>query len=444
MQSNFSICSGTLIHPEIVLYAGHCGTNMDVRFGSSTGGGAGLDVNPEYCKVNPDYNPTNNPDGTCGPCDQKNDFAYCKLPYAVDIPITPVAMGCEEDELNFGDEVAIIGFGTNNTSGGQDVGSGTKRWALATLLGISHQNGIAEISMANEPHICGGDSGGGAMKRYADGGWRVFGVTSTGTGDCNEPTGNFTFGLASRAVSWIEQDSGIDVSPCFDAATGSWELDPECEDFMAMEPGASFGSWNDGCVGGPTTGKVSTCGPTNDSPPDNDPPTVQITNPAYGTEYASGASINIDMSAMDAGWGVQDVTLLIDGNEIAGDPSEPYGFEDVGFPDGVFELQAVATDIAGNTGVSDVVVISVGEGGTIPPDPTTSTTGDGTTGTAGETGSSGEVGTDTTFTTGPDQSDDGGSGCACTSKGDRDGVPIAGLALLALISLRRRRARAGR
>lgn len=436
MQSNFSICSGTLIAPQIVLYAGHCGTNMNVRFGNSTGG-SGFTVSPDYCRVNPDYNPTNNPDGSCGPCDSEDDFAFCKLPNAIDIPITPVAMGCEHNELNYGDEVAIVGFGTNNTQNGNDTGSGTKRWAMATLLGISMENGVAQISMAGEPHICGGDSGGGAMRRYSDGGWRVFGVTSTGTGDCNEDSGNYTFGLASRAVPWIEEESGIDVSPCFDAVTGNWVLDAACEDFMAMEPGAAFGDWNNGCVGGPTTGKVSTCGPTNDSPADNEAPMVEITNPVYGAEFPSGASLTIDISAIDTGWGVQSVALLIDGNSIASDPTEPYGFEDVGFPDGVFELQAVATDIAGNVGSSDVVVIQVGDDGTIPPDPTTSA--GSTSASTSETGDTNGV--STSFTSDDAGfSDDGDSdGCACSTNADDRGGALAGFALFGLVAIRRRR-----
>jgi len=60
-----------------------------------------------------------------------------------------------------------------------------------------------------------GDSGGPAFVQLADKSWRVFGIDSEGTGkSCG--AGDL-MGVMHKAVSWIEQQSGVDITPCHDA-----------------------------------------------------------------------------------------------------------------------------------------------------------------------------------------------------------------------------------
>jgi MYXO-CTERM domain-containing protein len=214
-------------------------------------------------------------------------------------------------------------------------------------------------------------------------------------------------------------------------------MNPECSGFMASEPGAAYGSWNDGCLGGPVTGAASTCGPAHDAPPDTDDPTVEIVNPTYGTEFASGTSINIDANAFDAGWGIKEVRLFIDGMDIAGDVTDPYGWEDVAFPDGVYELTAQAEDHSGKIVLSAPVVVQFGEGGTIPPDPTSTSSTSSATDGDGEVGTDSSAGTFSTTDPGFGEDEGGDSGCACDVDGNAGG--FGALALFGLLGLRRRR-----
>src|SRR5687767_9515667 len=67
-----SLCSAALIHPQVVLYAAHCGTQgKTMQFGDSQVSGKTEQV--EYCKANPSYNGSS----------QSNDWAYCVLQNAV-------------------------------------------------------------------------------------------------------------------------------------------------------------------------------------------------------------------------------------------------------------------------------------------------------------------------------------------------------------------------
>src|SRR5690606_4129959 len=99
-----SLCTGTLIHPKVVMYAAHCGAaEKVVRFGDTNNTGKTSVV--EYCKTNPAYNGST----------QSNDWAYCVLQEAVtQIPFTPVGYGCEVDQYyGNGASVAVVGFGNN-------------------------------------------------------------------------------------------------------------------------------------------------------------------------------------------------------------------------------------------------------------------------------------------------------------------------------------------
>jgi hypothetical protein len=237
-------CTGTLVHPLIVTTAGHCGTNhRTATFGETSNSPGARKVPIESCHV---YN---------GPriAGHLTDWAFCKLAMPVtDVPIVPILMGCETDILKPGQSVVVAGFGDNTDNG---TGFGTKRWVETTINRVDTGQGIQVGGNGKAP--CFGDSGGPAFVKLADGSWRVFGVDSSGTG--NSCGAGDLMGEIHPAVPWIEQTSGVDVSPCTDA-DGTWNPSASCTGF-SLAPDSTGRTWDNGCAEPITSGREATCGP---------------------------------------------------------------------------------------------------------------------------------------------------------------------------------------
>ena len=435
-----SLCTGTLVSPWLVVYAAHCGGGTKkIRFGEfSSSPSKSIEA---ACQTYPAYGGVN---------DQAHDWAYCVLNSPVrDLPITPVLYGCETSVLNAGEEVAIVGFGANNG----DAGAGRKRWATTTLNGVGSMT--ASLGGGGKPSVCPGDSGGPAFIQTADGVWRAFGIASTVTGSCG---GSGTHALIHQAVDWIEEDSGYDITPCFDSG-GVWNPTFDCGGFF-MGGEIGYGTWTNWCPGTPASGSGNTCGQPFDDIPDNDPPLVQITSPMDGAEFVDEipAKIPIEVATDDGdGWGVKSVRFKVNGEEQpVEDFDPPFAFNGAAFPEGVWTLQAIAEDAAGLIGESPEVTIIVGD----PPAVTggeETTGGEGTTGddggTSAGTGGTGDTGGTsdgggTTGLTGFDSASAGETqgtgqdeedGCGCrTDEGDGSLLGLV-FGLLGLPLLRRRR-----
>lgn len=452
VRSGGGLCTGTLVHPRVVVYAAHCGGgNKTIGFGQEASA-ADKTANVMFCETNPEYQGVN---------DQAHDWAFCLLQDPItEIPFSPPLYGgCEVNQLQAGIDVAIVGYGGNQAN---SSGAGLLRWGMTQVLGVT--NSVANVGGNPNPGICPGDSGGPAFLQLEDGSWRPFGIASTVTGGCG---GTGQHSMIHGAVPWLESRTGVDITPCHDL-DGTWNPTFECQGFFA---GGSegYGSWGDWCAGTPSIGAASTCGDPFDAQPDNDPPVVSITNPMDGAEYpVEENTLNIEIDAYDEGWGLKEVRIKINGDEQpVADTYPPYTFT-LQFPAGTWELIAVAEDGAGLIAESVPVNVGIGE----PADPTTGdpTTGEPTDGTTDDpsdtdtdVGSESDAGTDPTNdptsvdpTAGPTTGDtltgevgtDSGTGmmdeegCACSVKpSGPSGLAGLSIAALGLLGLRRRRCR---
>jgi len=427
-------CTATLVSPHVVITAAHCLGDTDgppdFRMGNNVSTPTQL-LPTSYCRRNPEYDPSFN-NGVNG-----QDITYCVLETPVyDIPFTPIIYGCETDIITPGREALIVGIGNNDFDGENDVGFGIKRYRQTTVAGMPGDSLYDGIYVGSfQDAACGGDSGGPAYIQYPDGSWHVFGVVSGGPPPCGGGADLYT--VMSEWVPWIEEDSGLDITPCHDV-DGTWNPTGWCQGFE-MEPLNEAREWGDFCLG-ELSPPSATCGPAFDAEPDDDAPIVTITNPmAESTIDDAPSQVQIDIEADDGeGYGVRAVRIAIDGQEQAAELREPpYGFN-AEFPAGVYELTAIAEDWGGNVGESEVVRIALGT--ELPPLPEESTgaadasSGGTSVGDPGTDGSSGSPGGDSS---GGDQpSNDGdASGCGCRT----DGPAGAGWLLFGLLGVLRRR-----
>jgi hypothetical protein len=415
-------CSGTLVHPEIILYAAHCPDSAAAHFGVT---GNERSVGISSCEESPMYPAIG------------FDYKYCRLSEPVtDVPIVPVLMGCERDQLPIDRPVVLVGFGNTSNSGG---GFGTKRWIDGTIAGFPDEGRKVGVFYEDVTEgICNGDSGGSGFVQLDDGSWRLFGIASSVAGQCGGSSQHIP---AYNAVAWVEEHSGIDITPCHDA-DGSWNPGEGCTGFP-LDPNDGSGlSWAQGCGPGSAGPIVETCGPAFGQPQDTSAPTITIASPAPGAHDGPLFTTSIEIEASDD-WGILDIQVdFAEMNVLL--EAEPYGLATVGFPEGAWEIVAVARDWSGNEAMA-TVAIEVGDvpsatdggsesGGPSTTDPATSggsSTFDPANG-SGASESESEEGSDTESEPAQDGAEEG---CGCRS-GDRRSL-AAFLLLLPLFTRRR-------
>jgi hypothetical protein len=219
----------------------------------------GEDVAVEHCE----YYPGANLHGS--------DIAFCRLQRELrDVPLVPPLMGCELQYMVPGASVTAVGYGLD-----QDTGEfGVQRAATSTVVSITNETAVE----GNGTGTCPGDSGGPLFVQVPDGDgldWRVAGILSSGPpGPCGPSP--FYYANLWQFVPWLEETSGLDLTPCTDAA-GEWATTPRCSEPATRTPDGNR------CVGGSELRPFATCGPPFAlETPDIEPPQLVVREPLPG------------------------------------------------------------------------------------------------------------------------------------------------------------------
>lgn len=140
-------------------------------------------------------------------------------------------------------------------------------------------------------------------------------------------------GLAATSHSWVAYATASFLAASIEAGGGS--------------PGAGPGP---GPSPGPSPG------------PGNQSPSVTLTSPGFGANFAAPAAIPLTATASDPDGYVTAVEFYWGPYLLASDTTSPYSMTWYGIPAGSYSLTAVARDNAGGMTISSERVVSVGSG----------------------------------------------------------------------------------
>jgi hypothetical protein len=234
-------CSGTLVHPQVVVTAAHCVDGKEaplpktISFGEKALGNPVRTVKVSRCAPSPKYNGGDT-----------DDIGYCLLEQAVtDVPIVPVMAACEASALKAGVPIVEVGFGQSAVQSGPNDGFGVKRLIAAKIDSVSSKGQI-NVTTGNQNGEYYGDSGGPIFFQMPDKTWRFIGD------DCCAPdilVGSnapriSTYISAPPNVTWLESSSGVDLTVCHDG--NNWSPGALCN-LLPTTPDKASGGWGTMC-----------------------------------------------------------------------------------------------------------------------------------------------------------------------------------------------------
>lgn len=224
-------CTGTLVHPEVVVYAGHCGQDVTfITVGPGSPGAQARAVLTERCAVHPEAGAT-----------YGHDVAVCVLAEAVDVPPIPLAHGCVAESTAPGRPALLVGFGRTSPTG--DAGIEHAVWSE-----VVDREGLEWVIGDATAGTCTGDSGGPALVRHEGmgaSGWWLLGVLSAGeAGTC----GLGYYSDVASHVAWLESVTQRDLATCFDADE-RWVPTRACTDSAIDASGVTItgATWSSAC-----------------------------------------------------------------------------------------------------------------------------------------------------------------------------------------------------